>query len=162
MQNQFESFLKVLKAFAEFQVEYILVGGVALVLHGMERLTRDVDVFVKNQPENIERLQKALSSVFRDKSIEEITVSELNKYPVIRYGTPVGFNVDLLTKIGEAFSYEDLDFEIIHHQNVEIRIATAETLLKLKKNTIRERDRIDSHFLTELINSKKEKNNRRK
>ena len=49
MDNQFDNFINVLKAFDEFQVEYILIGGVALVLHGMERLTRDVDIFVRNE-----------------------------------------------------------------------------------------------------------------
>lgn len=163
MENQFENFTNVLKSFDEFRVEYILIGGVALVLHGMERLTRDVDIFIKNETENIERLRNALHSVFQDDSIEEITVSELSKYSVIRYGTPMGFNIDLLTKIGQKFSFEDLRFEIITHRNIAIRIATPETLLKLKKDTIREQDKIDSFFLKELIHSKKEKkNNKRK
>ena len=161
MDNQFDNFINVLKAFDEFQVEYILIGGVALVLHGMERLTRDVDIFVRNESKNIERLQNALQSVFQDESINEITMNELNKYSVIRYGTPMGFNIDLISKIGKAFSFEDLAFEIINHQNITIRIATPETLLKLKKDTIRERDKIDSLFLKELIHSKKKKKNNR-
>jgi len=53
-------------------VEYILIGGVALILHEMERLTRDMDVFIKNTPENNERLQEALQSVFQDEAIKEI------------------------------------------------------------------------------------------
>jgi len=84
-------------------------------------------------------------------------VNELNKYPVIRYGTPLEFNIDLMAKIGKAFSYDDLAFEIVHHREIPIRIATPETLLKLKKDTNRERDKIDSHFLKEIVQSKKGK-----
>ncbi|MCD4797075.1 MAG: nucleotidyltransferase [Candidatus Cloacimonetes bacterium] len=45
MIDQFTEFIKVLKAFDEQNVEYILIGGVAVILLGMERLTRDIDIF---------------------------------------------------------------------------------------------------------------------
>lgn len=88
MADQFRDFIQVFAAFDKHEVDYILIGGVAVVLHGMERLTRDIDIFVKMAPENIDKLRKALHAAFDDTSIEEITLSELQKYPVIRYGTP--------------------------------------------------------------------------
>ena len=51
MANQFQDFLRVLKAFNAFELEYVLIGGVALILHGMERLTRDMDPFIQNNSE---------------------------------------------------------------------------------------------------------------
>ena len=107
MANQFQDFLRVLKAFNAFELEYVLIGGVALILHGMERLTRDMDIFIQNNSENMQKLRKALNSIFHDGSIEEITKDELNKYSVIRYGTSAGFNIDLLTRIDTAFTYEE-------------------------------------------------------
>lgn len=136
MENQFENFIKVLESFDREGVEYVLIGGVAMVLHGMERLTRDIDIFVKITPENIEKLRKALYQVFQDDSIEEITAGELDKYPVIRYGTPEGFYIDIMARIGELFTFEDLEYEIVEYQGIPIKIATPETLLKLKKDTI--------------------------
>jgi hypothetical protein len=127
-------------------VDYVLVGGVAVILYGLERLTRDLDIFIKPVPENIEKLKEALNSVFHDRSIEEITSSELNKYPVIRYGTPNGFYVDIMTKLGEAFSYEDLEYEIIEYRDVKINIATPEMLYRMKKDTVRPHDKIDGIF----------------
>jgi hypothetical protein len=44
MQDQFDEFIKVLKAFEEHEVDYVLIGGVAVILHGMQRLTLDIDV----------------------------------------------------------------------------------------------------------------------
>ena len=58
MIDQFATFIQILKAFHEQKVDYILVGGVAVILHGLERLTRDIDVFVKPLPENIQNLRK--------------------------------------------------------------------------------------------------------
>jgi predicted nucleotidyltransferase len=58
-----EDFIKVLEALEKHEVDYILIGGVAVILYGMQRLTRDVDVFLKSVPENIDKLRKALHSI---------------------------------------------------------------------------------------------------
>ena len=155
MANQFQKFMKVLKAFDKQKVDYVLIGGVAVILYGGERLTRDVDIFVKMDAENIKKLKKALHSVFNDPSIDEITLDELHNYPVIRYGTPNGFYIDIVTRLGKAVSYEDLEYEIIDYQGVKIRIGTPETLYDLKRNTVRQRDKMDAIFLKELINQRK-------
>jgi predicted nucleotidyltransferase len=155
MQDQFDEFIKVLKALEEHDVDYVLIGGVAVILHGMQRLTRDVDIFVKIVPENIEKLRKALHTLFDDISIEEITPSELNEYSVIRYGTPSGFYIDIMARLGEVATYDNLEYEIIDYQGIKIRIATPEALYKLKSNTLRDKDKIDALFLQALIEAKK-------
>ena len=155
MLDQFAEFIKVFKAFDEHKVEYILIGGVAVILHGLERLTRDIDIFVKMIPKNIEKLRKALYFVYEDISIKEITLEEFQNYPVIRYGTPDGFYIDVITQIGNAFSYEDLKYEIFEYQGIKIKVGTPETLYKLKKDTIRSKDKGDAIFLKELIKEKR-------
>jgi hypothetical protein len=45
----------------EAGVEFIVVGGVAGVLHGAARVTYDVDVVYRRTPENMLRLAEALS-----------------------------------------------------------------------------------------------------
>ena len=47
MADQFSDFIAVLEALDKHEVDYILIGDVAIILHGMERLTRDIDIFVK-------------------------------------------------------------------------------------------------------------------
>jgi predicted nucleotidyltransferase len=106
MASQINLFLRVLQALNDYDVEYILIGGVAVILHGLNRLTRDIDIFINLDEANIERLRGALRSVFDDASIEEITFEELRKYPVIRYGTPQDFYIDILARLGEASQLE--------------------------------------------------------
>jgi predicted nucleotidyltransferase len=159
MNIQFNEFLKLLKALEEHQVKYVLVGGVAVIIHGMERLTRDIDLFVQNTTRNIQNLQRALNSLYNDDSINEITVSELEKYAVIRYGTPEDFYIDIITRLGEAIAFEEIKYEIIEYQGIGVKIASPESLYLMKKNTYREKDKLDILFLQELIyarNSKKE------
>lgn len=155
MSDQFRDFIAVLAALDKHGVDYVLIGGVAVVLHGMERLTRDVDIMVKMVPENVERLRKALHEVFDDGSIEEITLGELQKYPVIRYGTPNDFYIDVIARIGEVAAFENLDYEVLDYQGTKIKIATPETLYRLKKDTVRDRDKMDAAFLLELMKVRK-------
>ena len=110
-----------------------------------------MDIFVKMDNRNIQRLRKALHSIFNDESIEEITLEELQKYAVIRYGTPDGFYIDIMARLGEVAVYEDLEYEIISYQDIKIRIATPETLHNLKKDTIRYKDKFDAAYLKDLI-----------
>lgn len=155
MPNQFQSFLAVIAALNKYNVDYVLIGGVAVILHGLERLTRDIDIFIKSDPENIDNLKSALRSVFDDPSIDEITADELKKYAVIRYGTPDGFYIDIMTRLGEAFSYQDLECEMIEYRGVRIKIATPDMLFMMKKDTVRPQDKIDALFLEEIIKKRK-------
>lgn len=70
---------------------------------------------------------------------------------IIRYGIPGGFYIDIMGQIGTAFSFDDLIYEIIDHKGTAIKIATPETLYKLKKDTLRDQDKWDAGFLSELI-----------
>lgn len=158
MPNQFQSFIAVIAALNTYNVDYVVIGGVAVILHGLERLTRDIDIFIKSDPENIDNLKSALHAVFDDPSIDEITADDLNKYAVIRYGTPDGFYIDIMTRLGEAFSYQDLEYETIEYSEVRIKIATPDMLFKMKKDTVRLQDKIDALFLEAIIEKRKAKN----
>jgi predicted nucleotidyltransferase len=149
--SQFNEYMRVLGAFEKQNVDYILVGGVAVILFGMQRLTRDIDIFVKMAPENIEKLRKALHTLFEDPSIEEITLRDLEQYPVIRYGTPNGFCIDILARLGEVATFDDLEYEVVEIEGTQIKVATPEALYRLKKDTVRPEDKIDAMFLKEVI-----------
>ena len=147
MVDQYEGFIKVLKALEDEAVEYVLIGGYAVVLHGFLRATQDIDLFINPTDGNVSRLRNALNKVYADKEIEEITLAELTSYPVIRYGTRDGLTIDLIARIGDAFQFSDLRHEVKMIEGVNIRVATPETLYALKKNTLREIDQLDLRFL---------------
>ena len=151
----FDKFLKIIDALEKEKVDYILIGGFAMVLYGMPRATQDIDIFIKCREENIERLQRALYSVFNNKNVFEITFSELQNYPVIRYGAEEGYYVDILADIGTAFSFEDLMFEELNVEGHKIKIASVESLYKLKENTLRAIDKSDLLFLKQVMKNKK-------
>lgn len=65
-QMDFGRFLDVIRAFEHAQVDYVLVGWVAVNLHGIVRATEDIDFFVRPEPDKVERLKRALRSLSRD------------------------------------------------------------------------------------------------
>ncbi|HEX8154242.1 MAG TPA: hypothetical protein VF698_14005 [Thermoanaerobaculia bacterium] len=145
----FDKLREIAAAFNREGVEYILVGGGAVNLHGLVRNTEDVDFFVRPVHDNIERVKTALRSVWDDPSIEEIDADDVcENFPTVRYGPPdVNYYVDLMTGVGEMFRWEDLDSEIHDSEGVPVRIATPHTLIRMKRDTVRPKDRIDADSL---------------
>jgi hypothetical protein len=148
----FGRFLDVLRAFQQAQVEYVLVGGVAVNLHGIVRATEDIDFFVRLEPQNIERLKTALRSLWSDPEIDQIRAEDFETYPTLRYGPPgEDLVIDVLTSLGTAFRYEDLESEVLSFEGVQVRVATPATLVRMKRNTLRPIDRADAAALARLF-----------
>ena len=53
-------FRELLVLFNEQNVEYLIVGGYALAFHGTPRYTGDLDILVRPDPANAQRILKAL------------------------------------------------------------------------------------------------------
>ncbi|MGB7413939.1 MAG: nucleotidyl transferase AbiEii/AbiGii toxin family protein [Thermosynechococcaceae cyanobacterium] len=56
-------FPRLLNLLAEYKVEFIIIGGVAAVVHGSSRLTQDLDIVYQRTPQNLEHLAAALKSL---------------------------------------------------------------------------------------------------
>jgi hypothetical protein len=146
---EFDKLLALLDAFEKERVEYVLVGGAAVNLHGIIRATEDMDFFVRPDPENVERLKRALRTVWDDPEIDQISADDLaGQYPTIRYGPPdEDFVVDILSRLGEAFSFADIAWNPVVIEGVTVRLATPSALYRMKKDTIRPIDRADAATL---------------
>jgi len=147
----FREFLKIAAALQDHNVEYILVGAIAMALQGIVRATVDIDLFIRPDPANIQRLKEALRSVFDDPEIESIQAQDLaGEYPVVRYGPPHGdYVIDILSRLGEALAFDDLEAEERQLEGVIVRVATPLTLYRMKRDTIRSQDRADAEILRE-------------
>ena len=67
--DHFQDFLKVLKAMEDEEVDYILIGGFAVILHGLPRFTMDMEFFIQMVEQNVHKLRKTLYSTFGDSDI---------------------------------------------------------------------------------------------
>jgi predicted nucleotidyltransferase len=148
--------LKVLASLEKEGVDYVLVGGAALTIHGLVRATEDLDLFVRPTAENIERLRRALQSLYQDPSIDEISTEDLlGDYPAVRYYPPSGeLFLDILTRLGEFATFESLEAQEVEWNGVKVRVASPKTLYWMKKDTVREIDRLDAERLREIFGLK--------
>lgn len=146
---EFEVVLAVFRAFELEGVRYKVVGAVAINLLGLARGTDDLDIFVEPTTENIDRLKRALNTVFHDPAIDEISSEDLlGDYPAIQYNPPDGtFHIDILHRLGEAFGYDDIEVEVLDVEGVRVPVATARMVYRMKKDTLRPQDHADAERL---------------
>ena len=159
MKDPLDQALQVIESFNRQGVEYAVFGGVALNIHGIIRATEDLDVFVRPESANIERLRNALRSIWNDPDIDGITAEDLcGDYPAIRYGPPDGdLYLDIVTRLGEAFSWNDLDVETRTLEKVNVKVVSPRTLYRMKKDTVRPLDRADAAALARAFGLDEEK-----
>lgn len=146
----FDEAKRVLAALERHRVAYVLVGSMAMAAQGLIRATRDIDFFIDPDEENVDRLRRALKSVFDDDpNLDEITAADLNgAYPAIQYVPPHGlYSLDILARLGERFSFGDLQSEVLTIDGIAVRVATPRMLYKMKKDTVRPQDKIDAEAL---------------
>jgi hypothetical protein len=144
-----EPIISIFRALAREGVRYKVVGAVALNLIGLPRATQDLDIFVAADEANVEHLRAALRSVFNDPEIDGISASDLSgDYPAIQYIPPSGtFHIDILSRLGEAFRFEDIEVEDRLFEDLRIPVATPKMLFRMKKDTVRPQDRADADRL---------------
>lgn len=59
---------KLLKAFQEFSVQYLIVGGYAVGIYGYIRATVDLDIWIDKEQNNLQRIINAFISIGYDES----------------------------------------------------------------------------------------------
>ena len=142
----FNRVLSIVEAFNREDVAYKVFGGVAVNLHGLPRTTEDVDFFVDPSRENVVRIKRALRSIWDDPNLDEIQDDDfIGDYPSFSYEPPnEKFGIDVVSRLGEAFKYDDLAEETHEISGIAVRLVTAETLYRMKRDTVREKDKLDA------------------
>ena len=150
-----DELVRVLQAFESTGLEYVLIGATAMGFHGLVRATEDLDLFIRATPDNVERLRLAFRTAYAgDPNVDDIRAEDLlGEYPAVRYYPPSGdLFFDVMTRLGEAASYDTVEAEIKEFGGVRVRVATPAALYRLKKGTVRPLDWQDAAALRERFN----------
>jgi predicted nucleotidyltransferase len=130
-------------------VRYVLVGGIALIRHGVVRATRDVDAIIAGDAENLARV-RSLVDAWRATRPDGSPVPEDSIAPArtINLATPHG-DIDLLADRPSPLSFDELlaRAEVRRVEGVEAPICSLADLVALKRLAGRERDLVDLHDL---------------
>jgi hypothetical protein len=145
--------LQVLAALARHDVDYVLIGGAAMQVHGHVRTTQDVDVIAAWTPENMTRLAGALGELGAglrgvDADLLGIDVTDArqlydggNFLLHTRHGDLDVFAIDQTA--GAPGSYEQLRARAVSIQVGQVRLLVAhpEDLIRMKTAAAQFRDR---------------------
>jgi len=92
-----QDFKELLRLFNAHNVEYIIVGGYALAFHGAPRYTGDLDILVKPDKENANRVLMALTEFgFGSLGLKETDFCYTDR--VVQLGVPP-VRIDLITSL---------------------------------------------------------------
>ena len=120
----------------------------AMVLHGFNRGTEDIDLLADKASTNIALLKKALS-FFPDNAVREVLDNDMVEYGVVRVVDEVV--VDLMgSACGIDFNSAQSQIEWHEIDGVKIPFASAELLLTTKQ-TLREKDEIDRLYPRRIL-----------
>ncbi len=144
-----DTFEKLLVGLRRSGVDYILVGGLAVMLCGYTRTTMDVDILVRHNSNNLERMLRALED-FGEGSAQELEVEDFTlEEGAIR--VVEDFPLDIFTQMS-GHTYEDLLSLTDEHQvrGVKIHYLNPEGLILLKEDSLRPKDQLDVQALKSI------------
>jgi len=139
-------FIEFLKSLSSHRVEYLLIGGYAVGLHGFPRATADLDVWVSISAENATRIVEALKEFgFGTPDLKPSLFLVEDK--VIRMGVPP-LRIDILTSI-EGVHFNDCfnRRQVISISGLELQVISLADLKANKKATGRHQDLTDLDHL---------------
>ncbi len=141
-----------LRALANRDVQYVVIGGHAVNFHGYDRPVNDIDIVIDNSVDNAQKFILALGDLRLEG--KEVTVENITK-PKKKINVAT-YNADILTSIDYVNFYELFnDRVIIKYNCFEIGIASIGHLLLMKINSDRPEDHIDYKELVKIIEADK-------
>ena len=108
--QDFEDMLELLE---HFEVRYLIIGGLAFIYHAKPRFTKDIDLWIGPDPENVHRANRALAE-FGSPHLLDVDRSE----EILQLGVAPN-RIDLLRDPG------NVDFEDAWPRRVEGRYGRA-------------------------------------
>ena len=147
---------KFLLLLSKHEVEFIVIGGYAVIYHGYERVTADLDLLLKPDEINKSKLMNA----FREYGIIEEDIKSIAQ---LDFGQPQVFHlgvkpnkIEFLTKIN-GVTYQEADRKkiLLPLMTQQVSILHVEHLIANKMLSDRLKDKADVEELQKILRLKK-------
>ena len=151
------NFAALLRRLAEAQVEFVVIGGIAVLVHGHVRATVDLDICYARTPENLERLVRALSPIHpRLRGAPEglpffFDVQTLRNGLNFTLVTDEG-EIDLVGEVTGVGGYGDLALQAVPTEihGTRLKLMSLDDLVRSKAAAGRPKDLLDLEALRAL------------
>ena len=162
-------FLSLFRTLEDAGIRYVVVGGLAVLLHGVDRVTADVDLVVDLAPEEAAKAVAALTGagmraalpvdpgLLADPEIRR-RWREDHGLLVLSFWDPENRRptVDLFTEAPLDFLELWTSAQLMNISGYRIRVASREHLIQIKRQAGRPRDLEDVARLERLANDRME------
>lgn len=159
MQSLLPEYKHLLALLVKHHVDFMIIGGYAVIYYGYPRTTIDLDVWLKPDNDNRSKLIEALKEfgVSTD-SLNKLSGTDFNGTHCFYFGEyPI--RTDFLTKIS-GVNYSDAAHKVNYFtiEKQKIPIIHFEHLILSKISTDRIQDKADVEMLQKIVAAKKKKN----
>lgn len=136
---------KVFDSLLKNNVEFVVVGEIACLIHGWKTITQTVEICYLKTVKNLKLLNTALvsfnteSKAFSENfTLEDQTIQNRTNF---KFETDIG-NIDLLDEVNGVGSYKDVlrNSEIRQLFGIQIRVLTLDALISAKRAAGRTKD----------------------
>ncbi|MCX6356200.1 MAG: nucleotidyltransferase [Candidatus Aureabacteria bacterium] len=135
----------VFRSFQHHDVRYVVIGGIAVILHGVPRATFDLDILIEATPDNAKRLINALIDAGLA-TASMTTIQELLSNEITIFKDRV--RIDVQTSIpGIQFPDAWKRREIMAYQGQEFFVLSKADLVVTKRAAGRDVDLEDARLL---------------
>jgi len=150
---------RIFEALARHGVDYVVIGGVAVIAHGHTRNTRDVDLMAASDQTNLERLAATFRQLGARLSGVDAQLLEVDVYDPRTLASGANFTLetdagglDFFSDVPGAAPYEQLRARslVVDLGGLPIRVAGRDDLIRMKQAAGRPQDLSDIAALTSL------------
>ena len=157
-------YLKIFSLLNKNKIKYIIVGGLAVNIHGIPRATYDIDLLLDMSNENLEKfiffmkklgfkpkipvkIENLLSKEKRKKWIEEKNMKAFSLY------NPKFTITEIDVVINTSISYKDAIKNVVYKKirNIILPVISIKDIIKMKTASARKQDIADIEMLKKLL-----------
>lgn len=143
-------------------VRYVVVGGVAVNLHGYQRFTKDIDIVIELVPDQALKALEALKAIgytprvpvkladFANPTIRESWIRDKGMIVFQMYNDKTRMTVDIFVRYPLDFDELWTQATQIELQGSSLRIASIDHLIVMKRQAGRAQDLADIEVLEKL------------
>jgi len=148
--NQHQEMLRML---LENQVEFLLIGGYAVIFHGYARTTGDMDLWLRPTNENKEKIILALANAgYESHELNELSKLDFSKHILFSIGHQPE-KIDFITQINMvSFEEANQNRATIPFEGLQVPVINLRELILSKVNTGRAKDVADVEELQKILN----------
>lgn len=148
-----EFFLAFLTAMQKREVRYMLIGGIAVNFHGVNRSTQDMDIWLAPTNSNRDLFYKVLLDLkYTENEITDLKNQDFTSIFKCTIGE-MPDTIDCLTIVHHNISFDDAEKVMIKHDignGLMLNVVDYDFLRKMKLLTHREKDWYDVSRLDEF------------